>query len=246
MLLEVIATTEDEAFTAAAHGADRIELISAFEQGGLTPDRMVAVAVIERLKQTEQSDTQPFAKKIPVHAMVRPHSRSFIYDKKDISEMIAQIRQLRQLGVHALVMGALKADHKIDTESLQRLLDAAGELPVTFHRAFDEVDDQEEAVITLSQYPQIKWILTSGGNTNVLQAVQRIKRLVKLSESFELTIMPGSGLTIASLPEFIEATKAQAVHLGTGVRIDGRIDGQIDGSLVRRARDILDCRPYVK
>lgn len=241
MLLEVIATTADEAVTAAVYGADRIELISAFDQGGLTPDETITALVLEALKRLETADDVelPF-KEVPIHAMVRPHSKSFVYDKADLSTMIAQIKHMRQLGVHAFVLGALLPNGTIDEDSLQRLLEAADERPVTFHRAFDEAADQEEALSVLVRYPQIKWVLTSGGKRSVLDAVDRISRLIELSKPYGLTIMAGSGLTVASLPQFIQATGVKAVHLGTGVRSDGSIDGEIDGELVRQARIYID------
>lgn len=239
MLLEIIATTADEAVTAALHGADRVELISAFDQGGLSPNEAVTVSVLDALKRLEQVDDKPFSRIVPVHAMVRPHSKSFVYDKADLSVMIAHIKRMRLFGIHAFVLGALKPNGRIDTDSLERLLEASGDRPVTFHRAFDEVADQETALATLTRYQQIKWVLTSGGKPSVLEAVGQIIRLIELSKEHAVTIMPGSGLTVPSLPAFIQATRACAVHLGTGVR-KGGIDAPIDGTLVRQARQFLD------
>lgn len=239
MLLEIIATTADEAVTAVVHGADRVELISAFEEGGLTPQEDITVSVLEALKRLEQANHTPITKVYPVHAMVRPHSKSFVYDKADLSEMTAQMIRMRTLGVHAFVLGTLQLDGTINTDALERLLEAAGDRPVTFHRAFDEVPDQEEALATLLKYPQIKWILTSGGKPSVLEATDQINRLVKQSIGHTVTILPGSGLSVPSLPAFIKSTGAQAVHLGTGVRTGGT-DSPIDGMLVRHARQLLN------
>ncbi|MGO4546669.1 copper homeostasis protein CutC [Paenibacillus sp. 2TAB23] len=239
MLLEIIATTADEAVTAALHGADRIELISDFEQGGLSPNIDVVVEVVEALKRLEQSNSSAFPRIIPIHAMVRPHSQSFVYDETDLQEMITYMRSLQSKGIHAYVLGTLHTDGTIDIQSLERLLDAAGDIPVTFHRAFDEVADQQEALSMLFQYPQIKWILTSGGKPSVIDATEQIVRLIEQTNGHDITILPGSGLTVAALPSFLSATKAQAVHLGTGVRHAGTTT-PIDGSLVRSARQILD------
>lgn len=241
MLLEIIATTADEAVTAVTHGADRVELISAFDQGGLSPSETQITSVLDALKKLEQTNPNP--KMIPVHAMIRPHSSSFVYDKADLSEMVKQIAKMRSLGVHAFVLGTLDAHGMIDTSSLERLLEAAGDRPVTFHRAFDEAADQEEALFTLMKYPQIKWILTSGGQPSVLDAVGQIKSLIELSSGGGITIMPGSGISVASLPGFISATGARAVHLGTGVRTGG-IHSPIDGSLVMQARQALE-QPFL-
>ncbi|WP_141505289.1 copper homeostasis protein CutC [Paenibacillus luteus] len=240
MLLEIIATTADEAVTAVTHGADRVELISAFDQGGLSPSEAQITSVLNALNKLEQ--TIPNHKTIPVHAMIRPHSKSFVYGQADLNEMVQQIAKMRSLGVHAFVLGTLDANGMIDTVSMERLLEAAGDRPVTFHRAFDEAADQEEALFTLMKYPQIKWILTSGGQPSVLNAVDEIKRLIELSSDHGITIMPGSGISIASLPDFISATGARAVHLGTGVRTGG-VHSPIDGSLVMQACQVL--KPFL-
>ncbi|MDQ8735047.1 copper homeostasis protein CutC [Paenibacillus sp. LHD-38] len=239
MLLEIIATTADEAVTASLHGADRVELISAFDQGGLSPNEDTIVAVVEALKRLEQSNSTPFPKTTPIHVMVRPHSQSFVYDEADLRDMIAYMGKARRLGIHAFVLGCLRPDGEIDTGALERLLEAAGDLPITFHRAFDEIADQEDALSTLMKYLQIKWLLTSGGKPSVIDAVDQIIRLNDQSYGHAITIMPGSGLTVASLPAFLAATKSQAVHLGTGVR-NGGVTAPIDGALVRTARQILD------
>ncbi|MGZ3499167.1 MAG: copper homeostasis protein CutC, partial [Vulcanimicrobiaceae bacterium] len=44
--LEVIVTNAEEARLAAAAGADRLELVSAMDRGGLTPDLRTVEAVV--------------------------------------------------------------------------------------------------------------------------------------------------------------------------------------------------------
>lgn len=64
VLLEVIGTTREEVVTAARNGADRIELITAITEGGLTPSLGLVQEAVEAVD-------------IPVNVMIRPHSRSF-------------------------------------------------------------------------------------------------------------------------------------------------------------------------
>ncbi|WP_442603235.1 copper homeostasis protein CutC [Paenibacillus sp. KN14-4R] len=207
MLLEVIGTTLSEVKTIAANGADRIELITGIAEGGLTP----SIGLIEEAAH---------AVSIPIQVMVRPHSRSFCYDADDLRVMekdIAAIRKLGHIGV-GVVIGTLTADGNIDIYALERLLDAAGDMDVTFHRAFDKVMDQEAAYEQLSQYPLIHRILTSGGQANVLHAVPRMKRLVDLSRDSHIQILAGSGLNMESIEGFVKETGVQQVHFGSGVR----------------------------
>lgn len=205
MLLEVIATNLTDAKIAEESGADRIELITGILEGGLTP----SYGLIEKVVN---------AVAIPVYVMVRPHSHSFCYSRDDLDTMLADIRTIRKIGADGIVTGALTEARTVDRSILEALLAEAGELDVTFHRAFDEAADQRAALQVLLQYPQITRILTSGGKKSALDAVGEIRELVRLTEHTHLTILAGSGLKIGSLQAFAEQTGVKEVHFGTGVR----------------------------
>lgn len=73
-LLEVIAVNAADARAAEAGGADRIELVCAMSEGGLTP----SFGIIEQVVSSVS---------IPVYVMIRPHSRSFCYNEDDRKAM---------------------------------------------------------------------------------------------------------------------------------------------------------------
>ncbi|OCT14418.1 hypothetical protein A8709_26800 [Paenibacillus pectinilyticus] len=226
MLLEVIATSLEDAVRAEAGGADRIELVSDLRQGGLTPD----MALVKRITDSVR---------IPVHVMIRPHARSFHMSKSDVSAMRLAIQSAEQAGAAALVWGVLTPELEIDRGTIEELL-AASSLPVTFHRAFDEIKQQEEALQILQTYKGIRSVLTSGGAPSALQAVEQLSHLEALTKGRHLRIMAGSGLTLQSLETFVLATSVQCVHLGTGVRANGDVDEMVDVERVKQARAILD------
>ncbi|NEW06578.1 copper homeostasis protein CutC [Paenibacillus sp. SYP-B3998] len=226
MLLEVIATNVEDAIQAQIGGADRIELIAAFEEGGLTPPIAIVEAVVEAVE-------------IPVHVMIRPHSRSFVMDDQDIRLMTEEVKRFGQTGAASFVFGALTPQMTVDTEALERLLEATS-LPITFHRAFDEVRDQEEALRRLLSYKQIGSILTSGGKKNALEAVVQISKLVELSRGYDLQIMAGSGLTLEAVKMFVLETQVSQVHFGSGVRLNNRIDQSVDAAKVKLVKNELD------
>ncbi|WP_135557150.1 copper homeostasis protein CutC [Paenibacillus cymbidii] len=205
MKLEVIATSVADAKLAERCGADRIELISGIREGGVTPSSGLIGRVLDAVA-------------IPVHVMVRPHANSFCYDEDDWQTMLADIRAIRQCGAAGIVVGALTANRLVDEAGLRRVLEAADGLAVTFHRAFDETADQEEALRTLARYPQISRILTSGGKPSALEARETIKRLDSLCRAAGITLLAGSGLTVETLAGFIRDTGVAEVHMGTGVR----------------------------
>ncbi|RUS47648.1 copper homeostasis protein CutC [Cohnella sp. AR92] len=208
MLLEVIATNLADAIAAERSGAQRIELVTGMLEGGLTP----SIGLIE---ETIRSVS------IPVNVMVRPHSLSFVYGAEDIRTMRADIRAIRKSGAAGIVIGALTADRKIDSAVLRVLIAEAEQLDITFHRAFDEAEDQFEALELLASFPQISRVLTSGGQPSALRAMGRIRSLVEASEGTNLRILAGAGLTVEALKEFIRQTGAPEVHFGSSVRQEG-------------------------
>jgi len=227
MILEVIATSVLDAKLAREHGADRIELISGIAEGGVTPSAGLIEQVVKAVD-------------IPVNVMLRPHANSFHYDEDDLAVMLRDVRVIRESGAAGIVMGMLnRRNEKIDTEALELLLGETGKLAVTFHRAFDELEDRRAALQLLSGYPAIRKILTSGGKPSALDAKEEIAELVELSAGKTVDIVAGSGLQLAKLDEFIRHTKVKEVHMGTGVRIDGRALEPIDPVKLRAAAEIV-------
>jgi copper homeostasis protein len=205
MILEVISTCVQDAVTAVDNGADRIELVSSITEGGLTPSLEMIGQVVRTVN-------------IPVHVMVRPHSRSFLYDCFDVDTMAKEIKAISSIGAAGIVCGALTADGRIDERTLETLLSFAGVMNVTFHRAFDELEDQIAGLRVLKHYPQITRVLTSGGIKPAVEAVPEIRRLVEETDGGSLTILAGHGLTVEGIKSFIEQTKVSEVHFGSAVR----------------------------
>ncbi len=226
MILEVIATSVLDAKLAQEHGADRIELISGIVEGGVTP----SIGLIEQVVK---------AVDIPVNVMLRPHANGFRYDGDDLGVMARDAGIIRESGAAGIVMGMLDERGEIDTSALEMLLNETGKLAVTFHRAFDELQDRRSALERLSRYPAIRKILTSGGKPSVLDAKEEIAELTKLSEGRSLAILAGSGLGVETLDEFIRQTQVREVHMGTGVRRNGRALEPIDPDKLRAAADIV-------
>ncbi|SDN75051.1 CutC family protein [Paenibacillus sp. yr247] len=94
--------------------------------------------------------------------------------------------------------------------------------------------------MTLLGYNQIRSILTSGGAVSALQAVEKIKRLITLTQGHELQIMAGSGLITERLKSFVHATHVPCVHLGTGVRTNLKVNEPVDVNKVREVRRVLN------
>ena len=228
VLLEVIATTVADAKTAARAGADRLELITAFGEGGLTPSIGLIEAVVAAVP-------------IPVNVIVRPHSRSFVFDADDYAVMLRDVRAVAAAGAHGIVIGMLTAQREIDVDGLARAIDVAAGLPITFHRAFDEAADLRRAFDQLLRIEAVTHVLTSGGKPSVLDARASIKALVERAQGTHCTVLAGAGLTVDALAGFVSETRVTAVHFGSGVRVGGNGLASVDAQKVAHARTVLDA-----
>ncbi len=220
-MLEIIASTVEEAVAAEQAGADRIELVSALSEGGLTP----SYGLIRQVVSTVE---------IPVHVLVRPHSKSFVYSKSDEETIITDIDLIRELGAAGIVVGSLTADGRVDEGFLGRIIKHKGELSLTFHRAIDSSRDILEAAEVLADFPEVDRILTSGGQATALEGKETIARLIE--EHPDLIILPGSGITLENAEALIEATKASELHVGSAVLQDGIIQKERVEALTRLLR----------
>lgn len=217
-MLEIIASTVEEAVAAEQAGADRIELVAALSEGGLTP----SYGLIRQVVSTVE---------IPVHVLVRPHSKSFVYSKSDEETIITDIDLIRELGAAGIVVGSLTADGRVDEGFLGRIIKHKGELSLTFHRAIDSSRDILEAAEVLADFPEVDRILTSGGQATALEGKETIARLI--ADYPDLIILPGSGITLENAEALLEATKASELHVGSAVLQDGAIQKERVEALTR-------------
>lgn len=242
ILLEVIATTVADAQFAVQAGADRLELITAMGEGGLTPSVGLIEAVVVAVGRPAVGEPGAghLAVGRPVNVIVRPHSRSFVFDADDYAVMLRDVRAVKTAGAHGIVIGMLTPEGEIDREGLARIVDAADGLAITFHRAFDETRDQRRALDVLLGFDAVTNVLTSGGKPSVLQAEDTIRALVKQAEGSHCTVLAGAGLTVDAVAGFVQATQVKAVHFGSGVRVGGNAMAPVDPQRVARVRSLLD------
>jgi copper homeostasis protein len=209
MLLEVIVTSVDEARLAAASGADRLELIAAFELGGLTPDLRTVEAVVGAVS-------------IPVHAIVRGHDRGFTYDARTHAQHVEDATAIGALGVAAIVFGALDNNGTPDLQRVREIADAA-QKRVTFHRAFDEAADFRAAYDMLAREPAIARVLTSGGAKTAWDGRVLLSDLAARQGPI---VLAGGGIDLENTHDLVRETQVRELHVGTGARSAGKLDPQ--------------------
>ena len=148
---------------------------------------------------------------VPVNVLIRPRFGDFLFSEDEKREQLEQIAQLAALGAGGAVVGALSADGSLDTAFLSACREAAKELHLTLHRAFDVCRDAGEAMeqaIGLG----FDTILTSGQRATATEGTALLAELVKKADG-RITIMPGSGVNDKNIARLWQETGAQAFHL---------------------------------
>ena len=197
MELEVIGFDLASCLIAETHGANRIELCANPHEGGTTPSYgMIRVA---------RQNTS-----IQLFPIIRPRGGDFLFSGLEFQTMITDIQQCEQLGCDGVVIGMLTADGNVDVDRCAELIQHAGAMQVTFHRAFDRVKDPMKALEQIIDLGCMR-ILTSGLRPNVDLGREMLRTLVDAAGD-RITIMPGSGVRSNNVLELARFTGANAFH----------------------------------
>ncbi|WP_280769710.1 copper homeostasis protein CutC [Salipaludibacillus daqingensis] len=226
--LEIIVQNEKDALEAEKFGADQLELVSAIDEGGLTP----SYGTIKRVVKSVD---------IPVMVMIRPHSYSFHYTDLEALAIIEDVQMIRNIGAAGIVFGALTKDNTIDRKLLRSVIDAAGEMDITFHRAFDHVDNVKAAYRTLCDYSNhVTRILTSGGKDEVQRGLSTLQSLMSLQKQLSgPVIMPGGGLNEGNIERIHKELFAEEYHIGSAMRINRKYSERLDDKKMHNLRLLI-------
>jgi copper homeostasis protein len=241
MLLEVCVTSVESALAAQRGGAQRVELCSALEAGGLTPGYGLAAAVRQALR-------------IGLHLMIRPRGGDFLYSDAEFDVMQREITAAKQLGADGVVFGLLTPQGAVDVPRTRELAQLAHPLHVTFHRAFDRTADPlpalEDVIACGAQT-----LLTSGRANKATGGMPLIRELVHHAAG-RIEIMAGSGVTPDNVVALAHDTGARAFHLSARTlaasRMQYRNDAvshggseyehmESDEGVIRDVRSLLDA-----
>lgn len=197
ILLEACVTSPAEAVEAFRTGARRVELCRELEVGGRTPPHDDVARTLESAAG-------------PVMAMVRPRAGSFRTTPAEVATMATEIERLVALGVDGVVLGVLDARGRIDGAALSELVDAAAGRPVTFHRAFDALDDLVSGIPPLTR-AGVRRVLTSGGAATAWEGRTTLRALVR-EASDDLVVLGGGGIRGDHVRALLETTGLTEVH----------------------------------
>ena len=195
MILEIACNNLNSVATAAANGADRIELFSNIHEGGVTPSlgTMKAAAAFG----------------LPVYAMMRPRGGHFCYSPQEVETLKWDIDSAYEAGVQGIVFGALTAQGEIDMALCENLLSLWGK-PATFHRAFDLLGSPFTALEQLIDMG-FERVLTSGGAATAVEGITLIEELVVASKG-RIQILAGAGINKGNVGTFSKIAGLEGVH----------------------------------
>ena len=194
---EICANSVASCIAAQKGGANRVELCAGIPEGGTTP----SYGMIRNARESIS---------IALNVIIRPRGGDFLYSEAEIKEMVYDIQVAKELGADGLVFGCLSPDGNVDMKAMKTLMDAAGDTPVTFHRAFDHTIDPFKALEDIISLGCVR-ILTSGCKPTALEGTELLAQLVERAGE-RLIIMPGCGVRENNIAEIARLSGAREFH----------------------------------
>jgi len=206
--IEICANSVTSCIEAQKGGAYRVELCAAIPEGGTTPSYGDMVLARELLS-------------IKLNVIIRPRSGDFLYSDLEQKIMLKDIEVARKLGIDGVVIGCLTPQGDVDMVRNRELIEAAGEMSVTFHRAFDMCRDPFESLEKIIELG-CSHILTSGQQPKAEQGIPLLKKLVQQADN-RIVIMPGSGITDQNIAKIALETGAHELHLSARSPVESKM-----------------------
>ena len=194
---EICANSVASCRAAQDGGADRVELCAGIPEGGTTP----SYGMIRSARK---------AIGIGLNVIIRPRGGDFLYSEEEIEEMLFDIEKAKELGADGLVFGCLLPDGSVDKKTMRILMEAAGDTPVTFHRAFDHCNDPFKALEDIIELGCAR-ILTSGCRPTAYEGAGLLSELVQKAGD-RIIIMPGCGVNERNIAETARLSGAREFH----------------------------------
>ena len=196
--IEICANSVESAVKAQEGGAYRVELCAGIPEGGTTPSFGEIRMARQLLQETK------------LHVIIRPRGGDFLYTHLEQEIMLHDIKVARQLGADGVVFGCLTAEGEVDVPAMKKLMNAVGDMNVTFHRAFDMCRNPKEALEQIISLGCTR-ILTSGQEANAVKGIPLLKELVKQADG-RIIIMPGCGVNPSNILQIAEETGTSEFH----------------------------------
>jgi copper homeostasis protein len=226
LLLEVIVQSVADARAAAQGGADRLEVVRAIRDGGLTPPVALVRAIAAEVP-------------LPLRVMVRENA-GYATNEQELAALREAVTSFAADGVDGVVLGfAVEGEPAL--RDTVRVLDAAPAVKATFHRAFDQLCDPLDAIDRLAGIPQIDRILTSGGEGTPVDRCERLRAYAARARG-RVIIIAGSSVDEEMLALVARTQSVAEVHVGRAARADRNPESPVSASRVARLRELTGPR----
>lgn len=206
--LECCVDSVESALAASEGGADRLELCAALLIGGISP----GLALFEQVREHCS---------LPVRVLLRPRFGDFLYSDYEFQILKKEVEQFRRAGADGVVIGCLQPDGTLHIDQMRELIEKAGDMKVTLHRAFDLCADPLQAY-EQAKILGIDTILTSGQESSCEKGLPLLKKLCALQADGP-QLMAGAGVTPAVIQQFLAETDITAYHLSAKKILDSKM-----------------------
>jgi copper homeostasis protein len=200
VLLEVCIDDLEGARAALRGQAQRLEVCSRLDVGGLTPH--------DELLRQLKAETR-----VPLYCMVRPRGGDFVLRDDDLARTLEDLERVLDGGADGVVYGWITPDGRVDRAALEQLVARSRGVPVTFHRAFEQVNDPVQELEVLIACGVTR-VLTAGGAKDAHAGRQVLRTLVEAARG-RIGILPGGGVRAHNAAEILTATGVSELHSST-------------------------------
>ena len=179
----------------------RIELCADMASQGVTP----SVDAVEKARALFNTGE--------ILVMIRPRDGDFCYSTAERQAMASSIDMAAANGADGVVLGVLDNTQTLARREAAKLINHARHqhMSVTFHRAFDAVNNPLESMLTLIDMG-VSRVLTSGtpweSNLNAIEGLYLLKKLINITNGHgELVI--GGGVSPDNAAAIVAALNQQ-------------------------------------
>ena len=128
MVIEICCSSISSVKNAINYGANRIELCQDLRNDGITPSKRLLNSAIKISTK-------------PINVLIRPRIGDFFYNSEEIKLIEYEIKQIKSLPINGIVIGILNRENDLPINVLKKLVQIIKPLDLTFHRAFDIVNN---------------------------------------------------------------------------------------------------------
>ena len=225
LLLEIIVQSEADARAAADGGADRLEVVRAIREGGLTPPAALVRAIAR-------------ATALPLRVIVRENA-GYATDERELPLLRRAAAEFAAAGVDGIVIGFAARGGAGD----RRLSRACSKRPPAFARPSTgpsmRLPIRLRAIDALTGHCADRSDSDGWGQRTAANRCERLRAYAARAAG-RLTVIAGSGVDDEALGVFAQSGCVREVHVGRAARDGGDPEGPVSAACVRRLRALAD------